>query len=48
MDLPAWVTQVIREYQAPESGEVILIIETYKNTVTKAKIGGRITVKPPR
>jgi hypothetical protein len=48
MDLPAWVIQAIRDYQAPETGEVIFILELFKTGVTKAKIGGRITVKPPR
>jgi hypothetical protein len=48
MDLPAWVIQAIREYQAPETGEVMLTLETYKTGVTKATIGGRIIIKPPK
>jgi hypothetical protein len=48
MDLPAWVIQAIRDYQAPETGEVIINLEMFKTGVTKAKIGGRIIIKPPQ
>jgi hypothetical protein len=48
MDLPAWVIQAIRDYQAPETGEVTITIETYKTGVTRARIGGKITIKPPQ
>jgi hypothetical protein len=48
MDLPSWVIEAIRQYQAPETGEVSIRIETYKTGVTRAKIGGTITIKPPQ
>ena len=51
MELPGWVLEAIRQYQPPfDTGEVevVLLIETYKTGVTKAKIGGKITVKPPQ
>jgi hypothetical protein len=48
MELPAWVIQAIREYQAPETGEVNISIDIYRMEATRARIGGRITIKPPQ
>jgi len=48
MDLPSWVLAAIREYKAPDTGEVTITIDTYKTGVTRARIGGKITIKPPQ
>jgi len=47
MDLPPWVSDIIRQFTPPETGEVVIVLERYKGGVTKMKIGGQIRHKPP-
>jgi hypothetical protein len=48
MDLPSWVIKLIQEYEAPETGRVLINIERYQGGVTKVEIGGIIRRKPPQ
>lgn len=47
MDFPPWVLDVIRSHQAPQTGEVVIVLERYMGGVTSIKIGGHVRFKPP-
>ena len=48
MNLPDWVQDEIRRYDAPPTGKVVIEIECYQGGVTKMEIGGVVRVKPPQ
>ena len=48
MDLPEWVAEEIRRYEAPMTGKVVLEIERYMGGITRIEIGGLVRVKPPQ
>lgn len=47
MDLPAWVLEEIRRFEAPRTGKVVIELERYQGGVTRLEIGGVIRSKPP-
>ena len=47
MELPAWVIDLIRKFNAPPTGRVVINLERYQGGITKAEIGGIIREKPP-
>ena len=48
MDLPAWVEDEIKKYEAPMTGKVVIEIERYLGGITRIEIGGLVRVKPPQ
>ena len=48
MDLPGWVLEAIRKWQAPETGEFTIRLDLYKTGVTRVRLGDSVTVKPPQ
>lgn len=46
MNLPPWVLESIYKFAAPETGQVVITLELYKNGVTKLELGGVVRVKP--
>lgn len=47
MLLPPWVQEIIRGFDAPATGKVLLTMEVYQGGVTKVEIGGVVRRKPP-
>ncbi len=45
MDLPAWVLDLIRRCQAPETGKVTIVLERYNGGVTQAEVGVSVRSK---
>jgi hypothetical protein len=46
MNLPPWVQNAIKEFNAPLTGMVDIKLELFKGGVTKIELGGIIRVKP--
>jgi hypothetical protein len=47
MDVPTWLLELIRKFNAPPTGRVIINLERYQGGITKVEIGGTVREKPP-
>jgi hypothetical protein len=48
MDLPGWILEAVRDFKAPDTGQVTIVLERYCGGVTQVEIGGIVRLKPPK